>query len=336
MRLLAADIGGTKTLMSLIDADESGVLSVYRERRYDSAAFGEFDELAEDFLETRDGGDRIAAASFAVAGPVKRTERGATAQVTNLPWRLDSQRLEQRLEVERVHLLNDFEAVGYGIETLGAEDLVVLQACRERPRAPRVVLGAGTGLGVAQLVWNGDHYGVMPSEGGHVDFAPNGPEQTGLLGFLAERYGHVSVERLLSGSGLVNIYEYLCVRYPAEAVGDLGRRVHEDDPAAAIAAYAEEHHDSLAAQALDMFVAVYGAHAGNLALTSLAYGGVYVAGGIAPKIIERLTDGRFTEAFNDKGRMSALTAEIPVYVVTNPRVGLMGAAHAARVGARQA
>lgn len=331
MRLLAADIGGTKTLVALFQADDQGRLTNERVQRYDSPAFADFDLVVERFLETEARGADIAAACVAVAGPVKRTERGAVAQVTNLPWRLDSQRLEQRFGIDVVNLINDFEAVGYGIETLNAEDLVVLQAGRVRRQGPRVVIGAGTGLGVAQLVWAGDHYEIMPSEGGHVDFAPNGAEQVGLLEFLAEHYGHVSVERVLSGNGLVNIYEYLCVQHPAEVVGELRERMGREDPPAAIADYAAQHGESLAAQALNLFVSIYGAHSGNLALTALPYGGLYVAGGIAPKIIDRLRDGRFMEAFSDKGRMSDLTAEIPVFTVIQPQVGLMGAAHAARL-----
>jgi len=191
-----------------------------------------------------------------------------------------------------------------------------------------VVLGAGTGLGIGQLVWQHDHYEALSSEGGHVDFAPTDSQQIALLNYLLERFDHVSYERLLSGPGLVNIYDYLRHAGFAEENNTLSLIMCQSDPATAIADYALNKSDVLAGEAMDLFIAIYGAMAGNLALINLAFGGVYVAGGIAPKIIARMNNGGFMRAFKDKGRMSKLLETMPVYVVMNPNVGLRGAARA--------
>lgn len=327
MKLLAADVGGTKTLLALTEIAD-GRLRLVEERRYDSAAHAGFEAIVADFLARLAPDQRaIQRACFAVAGPVMAASDGEVARITNLPWRLDTRRLAEEFALPAVRLINDFQAVGYGIELLGEHDLVTLQAGRPRAAAPRVVLGAGTGLGTALLVWQGARYQVLCTEGGHVDFAPNGARQQRLLAWLARRHGHVSVERLLSGPGLAAIYEFLCEEEPARVTAELAQRVRTQDAAAAVSDFALSQGDALADEALALFVTIYGAHAGNLALLTLPYGGLYVAGGIAPRILPRLTDGRFLAAFNDKGRMAHLTAEIPVAVVINPKVGLLGAAH---------
>jgi glucokinase len=327
MRLLAADIGGTKTLLALAEWND-GQLNIVREHRYDSGDYPLFEAIVTDFLARLAPEQRpIQRACFAVAGPVIATQDGAAARITNLPWRLDSRRLADEFGLPAVRLINDFQAVGYGIEVLVENDLVTLQAGRARAGAPRVVLGAGTGLGTALLVWDGARYRVLPTEGGHVDFAPNGARQQRLLAWLAQRHGHVSIERLLSGPGLATIYEFLCGEEPQRVDAELAERMRTQDAAAAISEYAMSHGDGLADEALALFVSIYGAHAGNLALLTLPHGGLYVAGGIAPRILARLSDGRFLAAFNDKGRMAHLTAEIPVAVVINSKVGLLGAAH---------
>jgi glucokinase len=326
MRLLAADVGGTKTLLALAEFAD-GRLCLVQERRYDSASHAGFEMIIADFLarlapEQR----RIQRACFAVAGPVITSHGNEVARITNLPWRLDNRRLAEEFAIPTVRLINDFQAVGYGIELLTDNDLVVLQAGHHRATAPRTVLGAGTGLGTALLVWQGTRYEVLPTEGGHVDFAPNGALQQHLLTWLAQRYGHVSIERLLSGPGLAAIYEYLSAREPGRVSAPLAGSIQTQDAAAAISEHALIHGDSLADEALALFISIYGAHAGNLALLTLPYGGIYIAGGIAPRILARLNNGRFMAAFNDKGRMAHLTAEIPVAVVINPKVGLLGAA----------
>lgn len=334
MSLLAADVGGTKTLLALAEDGDDGI-RLTRERRYDSRAYPGFEAMLTDFLAGLGPARRdIERACFAVAGPVITAEDSEMARVTNLGWRLDNRRLAAELALPAVRLINDFQAVGHAIERLGENDLVVLQPGRPRAAGPRTVLGAGTGLGTALLAWDGAHYRVQPTEGGHVDFAPNGALQLDLLAWLAQRHGHVSIERLLSGPGLAAIHEYLCARWPERVDADLARRMQTQDAAAAVTEHALTHSETLAGEALALFVAIYGAHAGNLALLTLPYGGLYIAGGIAPRILPRLADGRFMAAFNAKGRMAHLTAEIPVAVVINPRVGLLGAASfAARASA---
>ena len=330
MRLLAADVGGTKTLLALAEAVD-GRIDLIHERRYDSGQYATFEAIVADFLARLTPTQRgVQRACFAVAGPVISAGGNEVARVTNLAWRIDNRRLAEEFALPAVHLINDFQAVGYGIERLGDNDLVTLQAGRPRAEAPRVVLGAGTGLGTALLVWDGAHYRVLATEGGHVDFAPNGARQQRLLAWLAQRHGHVSIERLLSGPGLAAIYEFLCDEEPHRVNAELATRLRTQEAAAAVSDGALVHGDGLANEALALFVAVYGAHAGNLALLTLPYGGVYVAGGIAPRILPRLTDGGFLAAFNDKGRMAHLTADTPVAVVINPKVGLLGAAQFAQ------
>jgi len=323
MRVLAGDIGGTKVLLQLAEFEHSEC-RVIAEQRFESAAYDGLLPLVREFLRTN--ADVVPdAACFGIAGPISDTPEGQIARVTNLPWIVESATFVKELRIPRVRLINDFQAIGYGIEMLPPQDLVALQAGAAQSQAPCAVVGAGTGLGQALLVWQSDHYEAVATEGGHVDFAPTDELQIELLHYLRERHGRVSYERVLSGPGIVNLYSfYISGGLPAAV--DL---LHAEDPAAAIAAAALQNSDAAAAAALDLFVKIYGAHAGNVGLSYLATGGVYIAGGIAPKILPALRDGSFTRAFADKGRMSALLAAIPVYVVTNERVGLLGAARAA-------
>lgn len=313
--LLAGDIGGTKTLLRL---SRGG--TILREQRFESAAFPGLHAMLAAFLDGTDGG-APQSACFGVAGPVQ----GKRARVTNLPWSVDADDLAVRFGMARVTLINDFQAVAYGIEMLGEADLLTLQAGQPAPHAPRAVIGAGTGLGEGYLTWQGDHYHAWPSEGSHADFAPADELQAGLWRWLKQRHGHVSWERVVSGPGLVAIYDFLRERkeYPESA--QLAAALREGDPAAAISAHALQHGDPLADAALGLFVAAYGAEAGNLALKVLSVGGVYLAGGIAPKIAGRLKEGGFLRAFRAKGRFAGLLESFPVHVVLNPEVGLLGA-----------
>lgn len=296
MRLLAGDIGGTKTLLRTVDGDGATV----HEARYESHDFATFDALLADFLKSVP--DPIGAACFAVAGPVY----GGTAEVTNVGWTID----ERKLGIPRVRLINDFSAIALGVPLLGSDDLLSLNAGVRDRSAPMAVLGAGTGLGEALIV----HGEVVATEGGHADFAPQNEEQARLFLFLHERHGHVSWERLLSGMGLVNILTFL--------------GGSESDPSR-IAELADAG-DARAVHAFAIFVDIYGAEAGNLALGVLARGGVFLAGGIAAKNVARFTDGRFLEAFVRKGRFHELMEEIPVDLIVNESVGLIGAMEAAR------
>jgi glucokinase len=324
MKVLAGDVGGTKTWLALTEfADDRPRLLA--EQRYDSRAFDEFSDLLEAFLREHGAGSRLAGACIAVAGPV----RGDEVRVTNLPWRLSTHALRVALQTEKVRLINDFQATGYGIAGLSDQDLVVLQHRTGEPGAPRAVIGAGTGLGQGILVWQGDHYEPLPTEGGHADFGPSDAVQVDLLRYLKRRYGHVSYERVLSGPGLTNIYRFLHEQEPDRGSAQIVEASETGDAGAAIAEAAMDQSDALAERALDMFVAIYGAQAGNLALACLASGGVYVAGGIAPKILRKLQAGSFMQHFLAKGRMSEVLTNIPVQIVVNAKVGLLGAALAA-------
>jgi glucokinase len=330
MKLIAADVGGTKTLLALAEGGEAGQ-RVLEQRRFDSAAFATFEAMLDEFLGGLGAGRGAAidGGCFAVAGPISAD--GQSAKVTNLSWGIDVGRVLRDFPIRAVRLVNDFEAQAYGIGGLADDELTWLQAGRPRPRGPRLVVGAGTGLGVCQLVWCEGRYGALPSEGGHADFAPNGALQGELLAWLHELYGgHVAVERVISGPGLVSIYRFLSTRFPARASAALQDVDEADAPAAVSAAALGTPPDPLARETLDLFVSIYGAHAGSLALTTLPWGGVYIAGGIAPRILPAMTDGGFMKAFNDKGRMSRLTADMAVALVMNQETGLAGALQVAR------
>jgi len=317
---LAGDIGGTKTLLRLFETG-GGVLA---ERRFDSAAFTSLEQVVAAFLSDFPS-ISLAAACFGVAGPVE----GGRAKITNLPWQIDEASIAAEFHIPQVRLINDFQAVAYGIEALESQDLATLQAGAPQECGVRAVIGAGTGLGEGFMVWQGDYYAAFPSEGSHADFAPVDALQIELQRCLAARYGHVSYERLLSGPGLVNIFEFLRNSRGQQATSELQSAMKAGDPAAAISDFAIGGKDDLAVSALDLFARIYGAEAGNLALKVLARGGVYIAGGIAPQIMGKLEDGEFLRAFADKGRFAGLLGDIPVHVVLNPKVGLMGAARVA-------
>lgn len=300
MRLLAGDVGGTKTLLRCVESD--GTISA--ERRYESAEWPAFDALVRDFV--RDAGS-IDAACFAVAGPVV----DGRAEVTNVGWEIEERALGRDFSIAHVRLINDFYAVALGVPLLSGDDLLPLKAGTRDRSAPMAILGAGTGLGEAVVV---NAHDVIPSEGGHSDFAPQDEEQAQLFLELRRRYGHVSWERVVSGMGLTNIFMFLG--------GD-------ELPPAEVAELAERG-DRRAVHTFEIFVDAYGAEAGNLALKVLARGGVYLAGGIAAKNVARFTDGRFVEAFLRKGRFRPLLETIPVDLITNEKVGLIGAVEGAR------
>lgn len=329
MKILAGDIGGTKTLLQIANA-EGDRLEVLYEERFDSHRYGDFLPLAEEFLQHAGHRSGVDKACFGVAGPVMATPAGETVETTNLPWRLDSARLSEALGIPKVGLINDFKAIGNCVEALTAADVRVLQAGRPDARGPRMVLGAGTGLGVAQLLWCGGRYEVFASQGGHVDFAPGDAQQVALLQYLMARHDHVSCEHVLSGPGLVSIYQFILDRAGTPESPELAAKRQTHDPAAAVAEAALAGEDSNARRALAMFADIYAAQAGNLALINLAYGGVYLAGGIAPKVVAFLDSDRFRETFSHKGRMAPLLKDIPLSVITNAKAGLIGALQAAR------
>lgn len=322
MELLCGDIGGTKTLLQrvILDGDRIEVLD---EQRYSSAAYADFIPMLGEFLARVDDVGTIAAACFGVAGPVVSQAAYQTAAVTNLPWHLDTRRLTAETALQRVMLINDFEAVALGIDALPAADFITVQGGEPELHGNRLVVGAGTGLGVAQMVWDGVAYRVLPGEGGHADFAPATPAQLEVSQWLMQQHGRCAAEFVVSGPGLVNLFRCLTALDGAGSA-EQHHIMSATDPAAAIAAAAADAPDSLAGRAVDLFVEAYGALTGNLALTCLPLGGVYIAGGIAAKMVERLTDGRFIQAFNAKGKMASLMQRMPVKVVTNQAVGLIG------------
>jgi glucokinase len=320
--ILAGDIGGTKALL-LLAALRKGRVEPVLERRYDVASFPGFSEMLARFLEEcrqhRRRNARIASACFGVAGPVSAD----CIQMTNLPWCLDAGAIAAEFGIGRVLLVNDFEAAASGIEALAPGDSAPLQRGEPLPHAARVVIGSGSGLGVAYALAQGKHYQVIAGEGGHAGFAPADDEQMRLWRALQAQVGRVSVEHVVSGPGLVRIYEFLRGTLP-EPPG-LDRSVRAEG-AAAISRDALEHGDPLACRALDLFIACFGAVAGDHALTVSARGGVYIAGGIAPKIFTRLAAGGFMAAFNAKGAHAQMNRRMPVQVVTTERLGLLGAA----------
>lgn len=318
MKLLAGDVGGTKTILAL---HEGGAL--LRREVYPSARYASLQALVKEFLGA--GAHGIGRACFGVAGPVSAEK----CRATNLPWLIDARALEEALEIPRVALVNDFYALSIGIGELSESDLATLNDVPADPHGPWVVLGAGTGLGQAVLHEGaGGRREVLSSEGGHTDFGPRNELEIELLRFMLRRHDHVSYERLVSGPGLVAVYEFLRERGPAKE-SQAVREALEADPAGAaavVSTFGLEGRDGLCAQALDLFCSIYGAEAGNLALKVVARGGVYVAGGIAPKILKKLQEGAFMKAFLDKGRLRHVLEATPVRVVLNPEVGLLGAA----------
>lgn len=329
MKILAGDIGGTKTLLRIAEfsaGEKRG--HVLCEQRYISADYVDLLPMLGEFLADANAAyGSLDAACFGVAGPVREAPDGQSVQVTNLPWRLDTGSLVNTTGIARIRLINDFQAVGYGIEALIDSDLETLQQGLVQPNAPRLVIGPGTGLGMGILVKQGDHYEALPSEGGHIDFAATGALQQELLDYAMQHVGRVTCEYLISGPGLERIYHFLCEKNPAATAPALEQA--GEDLAAMISTLALSGEDVRAGQALRLFTSLCGAYAGNIALIALPYSGVYLAGGIAPKIIDALQSGAFVQAFNDKGRMAGLLSTMPVRVVINSKVGLMGAALAA-------
>ena len=316
--ILVGDIGGTKTLIALYQESEAG-LSPVSEATYPSRDYPSLDAILHNFLGRERRGP-IRAACFAVAGPVI----DGRIKTVNLPWELDERTLAGVVQA-RVKLLNDLEGAGYGLPLIGAGEIEILQPGAQR-EGNMVLIAAGTGLGEALLIRNGDGYRVVATEGGHADFAPRSDREVALLEYLRKEYGHVSYERIVSGPGLHNIYRFLRDSGYATETEWLRERLAAGDPSAGISEVAQTGSHPLCVETLELFAAIYGAEAGNLALKSLAFGGVFVGGGIAPKILWKLCDGSFVRGFVDKGRLSELMRSIRVGVVLNPHLPLIGAA----------
>jgi glucokinase len=318
--ILAGDIGGTKTVLALCEVD-GGALRIAREAQFPCARYPSLEAILDEFLA---GAAAVAGACFGVAGPVV----AGAAKITNLPWTIEERALSARLGGAPVALLNDLQATALGALALPPAAFATLQepAAPPPPHGAIAVIAPGTGLGEALLVSDGIRYRALPSEGGHADFAPGTDEEIELFRFLRSRYGsHVSNERILSGHGVGDLYDF--ARAARGATEPEPAWLHEGDRNAAISGAAIKQTDPDAIRALALFVAILGAEAGNHALRSLAAGGVVIGGGIPPKILPLLQTGALIERFNDKGRFRRWTSTLAVRVVLEPRAALLGAAH---------
>jgi glucokinase len=319
--VLAGDIGGTKTHLALFSV-EGEKLRATTSRTFQSKGYSGLLPVLREFLAGAH--PAIDASCFGIAGPVV----DGKVKTPNLPWTVDSSELSDALKLDSVGLLNDLEAAAYGIFTLGDDEFFGLSEGTIRLSGNKALIAAGTGLGEAILYDDGHHFHPLASEGGHADFAARSDLEIELLRYLIGRLGHVSYERVLSGPGLFNIYSFLKESGRFEEPAWLAERLATAvDPSAVISETALAHQAEISVKTLDMFVSVYGAEAGNLALSAKAVRGVYVGGGIAPKILDKLKDGTFMRAFVDKGRYKDFLSTIPVKVVLNEEAALRGAAY---------
>jgi glucokinase len=320
--ILAGDVGGTKCNLALF-AEKEGKLKIVFSQRFASKEFAQFDLIVKEFARLAAphvGTDKIDAAGFGIAGPVINGQ----VRATNLPWIVEASRLKSDLNVPHIELMNDLGAWGHSLQYLPPEDFCVLNPGKPEHGGTRALLAAGTGLGEAILVWNKNRYYVVPSEGGHADFAPHSEQQIELLRFMRRRYPQVSWELILSGRGFRTLHEFLNPNIKHASFED-----PDSDPAPEITRNGLNRSCRVCADTLDLWTAIYGAEAGNLALKVLALGGVYVAGGIAVKILEKMKDGAFSATFKDKWHFEGLLSNIPVSVILNETAPLLGAAYEA-------
>lgn len=324
MHILAGDIGGTNSRLIFAGISD-GVRQVVAEKSYTSANFDGLIEVIDHFLSDHKIATDIDAACFAIAGPVE----SGVAAVTNLPWVISEQQLAEVLSTPRIRLLNDLAAAAYGVAELYPDDMLLLQQGSSSEQEPKhadaVVVAAGTGLGAAHRVWLEDHYRVFSSEVGHTGFAPETIQQTGLLAWLQKKNSHVSLEDILSGRGLATIYRFLEETSPLVESVEVNNAMLESDPAQVITQQALAGKDELCVSTLEMFVDIYGAAAGDIVLQHYPVTELYIAGGIAPKIKDKILERRFLDAFTDKGLMSSNMKKLTVKLVMQEKVGLLGA-----------
>ena len=320
--ILVGDIGGTNSRLAIIDVVK-GKFNFLAEETFPSREELSLENVLRKFLSKPL--HLVTRACLGVAGPVL----DGRCEATNLPWVIDSQKIAQQLNLLRVGLINDLEAKAYGIAELGTKDFEVLNRGTPDAQGNRAIISAGTGLGEAGLFWDGKEYRPFASEGGHADFAPRNHLEMDLLDYLLKRHARVSAERVISGPGLFNIYQFLKDTGRADEPTWLVDQMRDKDPPVVITENALKGKSSLCPQTVDLFVSLYGAEAGNLALKVMATGGMYLGGGIAPKIIAKLREPVFMNAFTAKGRMRPLLQTMPVRVILNPKVALLGAARCA-------
>ena len=319
MRVLAGDIGGTKTRLAIFDVDGTR-LETLAQQSYPSGRYSGLEPIVREFLAG--SGVDCRRACFGIAGPV----HGGRVQATNLPWVVEENALANLFGFECATLINDLEANAWGIGALGEDDFCLLNAGRPGAEGNACIISAGTGLGEAGMYWDGQRYWPFACEGGHADFSPSTDLEIALLKYLRERHGHVSWERVLSGAGLVDVHDFLRDHRRAPAPARLRREMASGDPAAAISRAAKEVGDALCAEALDLSIYLYGVEAGNLALKIMASGGVYLGCGMGPKNLERLRGSRFMQGFFNKGRMRPLLEAMPVRIIVNDLAALFGPA----------
>ena len=324
--ILAGDIGGTNARLAYFQPT-NGHFELVSERVFPSREHRELGEIVTRFLD--ESGTRPEAACFGIAGPV----RNGRVETSNLPWVIEQSILAKQIHLPATLLINDLEASAWGIGALTPQDLVTLNVGGGTIAGNQAVVAPGTGLGEAGLFWDGTRHHVFACEGGHTDFAPQGELQIELLRYLSKRIGHVSYERILSGPGLVNVYEFLSATGFGKESEALTAAMKTGDPAAEISRAALTGKDPLAEKALEIWISVYGAEASNLALKIMATGGLFLAGGITPKILPKLTGPIFMKSFLEKGRLRPLVEAMPVHVVMNEKAGLLGAARCAVVRA---
>jgi glucokinase len=317
--ILAGDIGGTKTVLSLLARDTNGSLTCLQEQSYPSQHYAEFDAILADFLPAD---VTISSACFGIAGPVVNQR----CQTTNLPWLLNGEALKIKLNTVKVKLLNDLEAMALGMLYLPEQDLIELNPNAQIQQGNIAVIAAGTGLGEAILYWDGNKHYPMATEGGHSDFAAQNAQQDSLLAYLRKIYSdHVSYERVISGIGFSHLYDFLGEQGFAPPCSEVSALTSDIDRNAVISQLGVTGEDSLCAEAVRLFVELYGAETGNLALKSLATGGIFIGGGIGAKILPALQNGHFIQAFKAKGRFYSLLDKISVKLSLNPRTPLIGA-----------
>ncbi len=331
MLLLTGDVGGTITILRLVEvAFEGKSIKTITENKYASADFPDLVPMVQQFLSASPQTNNITSACFAIAGPVVNK----TSNLTNLDWQVDSNRLEAELNISHVSLINDFAANSYGVLGLESSEIYTLQAGKKIDNAPIAVIGAGTGLGQGFLIPQDDKYQVFASEGGHTDFAPRNDLEIQLLQYLQTKISsdHISVERVVSGQGIVSIYQFLRDSNFSNESSVIGQKIrnweqkigNNIDPAAVIAQGAIEQNDSICTKTMSLFMELYGAETGNLALKILPYGGIYIAGGVAAKNLSLIKKKEFINNFIQKGRMTKLLQDIPIHVVLTPELGVKG------------
>ncbi|MCB0044589.1 MAG: glucokinase [Caldilineaceae bacterium] len=319
--ILAGDIGGTKTLIGLYERTES-IKQPLRQASYPSQRYSSLEDIIAEFLA--EGDEAPHAASFAVAGPVVR----GRSEITNLPWIIAADTISETFKIPQVHLMNDVEATAAAVPALDEHDVAVLREDVRDPTGAIGIIAPGTGLGESFLTWNGTRYQAYPSEGGHASFAPSSPIEVDMLAYLYPRYGHLSFERVCSGSAIAGLYEFLRLRGDYEEEEWLRRELAEvDDPNPVIVGAALEKRSNLCVATLDLFVRILAGEMGNMALKVLATGGIYLGGGIPPRILPRLQQPDFLAAMSQKGRFNSFLNKIPVYVIVDREVNLHGAAY---------